>query len=335
MKKAIIHIGGSYNQISGIREIKRLGFYLIITDKNPDSPGRMLADRFEIIDGSDIKSLMYLAKNISKHYELTGIYATSDFGLQSVSEINKGFNLKGHFPDIVNITSNKRKFSELCRNNDIQVPDVIDINSSNEIQDYNDNFPVIIKPVDSCGSQGIKTVYNKKEFENAYINAMKFSNTVIVEKIVLGKHLDVNGYLWEGKFYPCGIMERFFSDPPYHYPIWGYSPTFLKKEQEKTVYHQIERISSILNINYGPVKGDVIWTDDGPVLLELGTRFHGDVSTQKIIPLSYGFNPVHDWFYALMNNKPIKRDLKYINYAGWQAVYSDKKRIYYWIFWNR
>ena len=76
-------------------------------------------------------------------------------------------------------------------------------------------------------------------------------------------------------------------------------PSRLTSQQEKEVYGLLESAARLLDIDAGPVKGDVIFTAHGPVLLEIAPRFHGDVSTQFVTPCATGFNPVEAWIASL------------------------------------
>ena len=157
-------------------------------------------------------------------------------------------------------------------------------------------MPLIIKPPDSSGSRGVSSARKESDLRASFENARAFSETVIIEELIRGVHIDVNGLFLENVFHPCGTLDRFFSDPPLHYPVWGCQPSSLPEEKEKQAYQLVERGARSVGINAGPVKGDVIFTESGPVLLEIAPRFHGDVSTSFVSPSAIGFSPIRSWF---------------------------------------
>jgi biotin carboxylase len=183
--------------------------------------------------------------------------------------------------------------------------------------------PLIVKPTDSCGSQGIRSAQNIDELSEAFIKAKEISKNVIIEQLISGHHCDVNGMFIRGKFYRCGVMDRFFSDPPFHFPIFGIQPSSLTEEQRCEVYNLLESASKLLGIIEGPVKGDVIYTEKGPVLLEVAPRFHGDVSTQIVTPYATGINPVESWLSFLCGEHFDIVSTKN-RFAGWRALFSKK-----------
>jgi len=118
-------------------------------------------------------------------------------------------------------------------------------------------------------------------------------------------------------------MDRFFSDPPYHYPIWGCQPSSLTGEHERAVYTLVEQAALALGIVMGPIKADVVWTDDGPVILEMAPRFHGDVLTAYTTPLATGGSPIKAWLACLAGKTDPLNYLGESNtkLAGWMGLF--------------
>ena len=199
------------------------------------------------------------------------------------------------------------------------------------VKDYRDllaavddfGLPLILKPVNSCGSQGVRSVWDPKDLQQAYRAAQQFSESILVEQIVMGHHVDVNALFVEGRFLKGGIMDRFFSELPYHYPIWGCQPSSLSAAQEDAVYSTVEKAARALGIEDGPLKADLIWTNEKPVILDLAPRFHGDVSTAHVSPLATGNSPIREWMAHLAG---IRRTSEYTcrkmdRFAGWIALF--------------
>jgi biotin carboxylase len=187
-------------------------------------------------------------------------------------------------------------------------------------------LPCIVKPADSSGSRGVVTVTDGKEASAAIRAALELSRRVLLERPLEGLHLDVNGFFRDGAFVPGGLLERFFSPPPHHVPLWGLQPARLSTGQTREVYDLLERAARALGIHVGPVKADVVWCASGPALLELAPRFHGDVSTAHVTPLAHGKSPIQAWFATLagaggpFDDQPITAG----SAAGWMAIFPDE-----------
>jgi biotin carboxylase len=323
--KAIIIIGGSYLQLRQIEWARELGLYVVVTDRNPDAKGRKLADRFEVLNGDDIEGLLELADRFDREYGLAGVYASSDFGLPAYAAVTESLNLPGCSRLAVKQALDKSLSRSILQRENIPVPAGERITSSQELLSAVEVYglPVILKPICSSGSQGITSVHEHKNLEAAFLAARNFSPEVLVEQIVPGPHIDVNGVLVEGKFLACGTMDRHFSELPYHYPVWGCQPSLLSIAQENAVYEIVEQASRAIGITSGPVKADVVWTDKGAVILELAPRFHGDVSTSFVTPLATGTWPVKAWMAYMKGDKNFMEFLKKdkIQFAGWTALF--------------
>jgi len=325
--KAIIHIGGGYLQLPCIRWAKELGLTVVLTDRTTDPSCRQLVKDFRIIDGTDVTGLLKLSREVNENYELVGVYASCDFGLKSAAAIAEAIGLPGCSPVAVERALEKNVSKEIWLRESIPTPDgmvVKDMGGLSSAEKELD-LPVIVKPANSSGSCGVRSVWDSRDFKRAYTNAQQFSDSVVVEKLTTGQHIDVNGLFIEGEFIGCGMIDRFFSEPPYHYSIWGCQPCSVTKEQQGAIYYVVERAARALGIETGPVKADIVWTDKGPVILELAPRFHGDIITANITPLATSGSPVKAWMaYLCGKSDPIK----YIKpgnekFAGWMALFAD------------
>lgn len=329
MDKAILFIGGSYLQLRTIKLAKELGLYIVVTDREQTSLGKEFADRFEIIDGENILGLLELSQEISENYTLVGAYSSSDFGLQAVAAISEKFGLPGCKVASVSKALDKAQATVTWAKEGLPTPQGIVLdNSSSSLSLIEEHLvlPVILKPLDSCGSQGISSAATVEELPNAYAYARKFSTSVLVEPLLTGRHIDVNGLFLDGKFIACGVMERFFSDYPYHYSTWGCQAPLFTQEQEFQFYDLVEKSARALDISSGPVKADLILTDRGPVILELAPRFHGDVITSYTTPLLTQIDPVKIWLTYLLNGAGFSEtSLRFdAEVAGWMVLYSKK-----------
>lgn len=334
MKKVLIHIGASELQIESLKWAKEAGLYVVATDKNKYAAGRDLADEFHCISGSDVQLLVDLAIMLNKSNKVVGAYCSNDFGLMAVAAINSTLNLKGCLKKSAELSMHKSRAKEPMRKAGVSVPKgiIINISSKNSINTSNLKWPLIVKPVDSCGSQGVELVTDDNELKNAVSNARHFSNQVMVEEFFNGVGIDTIGFMKDSVFYPCGIEQRIFSDFPYQFPLYGFSPPNITEVEIKEAYKITQNASIALDIENGPVKADLLFHDGKFVLLELTPRFHGDVFTSMLIPEVYGTSPIFDLFTDMASEEPIVfRDYNKIKTLTvlWRALFPKIKGIDY------
>jgi len=330
-KKAIIIIGGGYLQINQIKWAKELGLHVIVTDKNENCLGKSFADEFKIIDGTDTEKFFELIDLVKIDYDFIGCYSGSDFGLITVSRISEKFGTFGCTVNSARLSLNKFSSKKIWQKNNISTPDGFTVSSIKDVIKIISKigFPIILKPIDSSGSRGVNSVWNYDSLQSSFDESSQFSNEIIIEKIITGNHLDVNGVFLNNSFFKCGIFDRFFSVPPKHIPIWGCTTT-LTVEQENTIYAIVEKAARLLGITVGPVKADVIFNKNGPHLIELTPRFHGDVSTSFILHHGMNINPIKCWFSFLKQDTTPQNYIKNSSskiVCGWMGLFSNSNGI--------
>jgi len=90
--------------------------------------------------------------------------------------------------------------------------------------------------------------------------------------------IDVNGVFdYQGKFICLGIFERKF-DPKYPSEISVQYPAKLSKKDERYACKITEKALKAININFGPVKSDLIFYKKKFYVLEVSNRLHGPKS---------------------------------------------------------
>lgn len=87
---------------------------------------------------------------------------------------------------------NKDRFKKLCRQFRVPVTPEYEISNEQEALAAEITYPVVVKPVDSCGSNGVIYCENRDEMITSVREALGFSTNgrVIVEKYVLGDEIN-------------------------------------------------------------------------------------------------------------------------------------------------
>lgn len=331
MSKTLIFIGGSVLQLPGIRWAQAAGLEVVLTDKNPLAPGHALADRSHPISGTDVDALVALALDLQAEGDFVGAYCSNDFGLEAVAAISIATGTPGNSMEAVRRSLDKDAATSIWRKQGISTPLGECVTSEEELRTALDRLglPAIVKPLGSSGSRGVRSIWKLEEISAAFAEARQHSSgdeRVLVEQYVHGHHIDVNGFFVDGEFERGGLLDRYFSAPPQHVPAWGCQPSKLEGKQKAQVYRLVERAARALEIESGPVKADVIFTEEGPVILELGPRFHGDVSSAHVTPRCSEFGPIASWFDSLAEPDDWRcPDLDGKGgFAGWMALFPDK-----------
>lgn len=107
------------------------------------------------------------------------------------------------------ILQNKKLFKEICREYKVPTVPEYSINDSLTSKD----FPVIVKPIDSCGSRGISICHDEDQYVEAKQKALDASpsSSIIIERYVEngGLTLVVSYIAVEGNYYLDSIGDRY------------------------------------------------------------------------------------------------------------------------------
>ena len=101
---------------------------------------------------------------------------------------------------------NKAHFKELCVKNGVPTARRYDLENLDEIE----NFPVVVKPADSCGSQGFAVCNDIDEIRAAAERAVRFSRTssVLVEEFVPCDAVIIHYTLINGEVWFTGMSDK-------------------------------------------------------------------------------------------------------------------------------
>lgn len=327
-KKAIYIIGGGPLGINIIRWAKELGLKTIVADKNQRAPGLSIADETLIADGTDIDKHIGFANQMCKKYKVIGIYCGSEFGIWTIYHLSKTLGLETNSQQATENVLDKVKMKKIWKEAKIPAIDGIVVQNLSELKEIiqQNPIPYVIKPALGSGSRGVQIVKpdsNIKTVFDASIQAMDNLSPVIAEPYVEGRSIDANGIFMEGEFYSGGILEKFITPIPDCLPIGGYDPADIPDKEIAHVYDLLKESCRSLGLTFGPVKGDFIRKKDGNyIVLEVASRFHGDVTLSNTLPFGSKINPVKFYFQYLLTGEIDKSFLEppTSNYATWRVL---------------
>ena len=183
----------------------------------------------------------------------------------------------------------------------------------------------IMKPTEGSGSRGVQVINKDSDIKSAYNVCMESvggQGHIIVEELIIGRSIDVNGVLINGKLFPGGILEKYQIGSPTFLPLGGNDPVDLPEMEKENIYSILEKAAITLGLATGPIKGDLIKGKDKYYILEVAARFHGDVTSCNTLPFGSRINPIKFYFNYLYSGI---KDEKYLipdvkNYAMWRVI---------------
>lgn len=150
-------------------------------------------------------------------------------------------------------------------------------------------WPVVVKPLDSAGTDGVTLCEDPAAVEAAFAaflgrpNALHGANReLLVQEMLRGTQIFVNSVSWEGAHRISEAWQdnkrRIAGNLVYDYE--ELLPRHGPKQDEVVAY--VEAVLDALGIRFGPAHTEVMLTESGPVLVESGARMHGSIRDDVI-----------------------------------------------------
>lgn len=150
-------------------------------------------------------------------------------------------------------------------------------------------YPVMIKPPDNRGSFGVNRADSPADVKGYFFEALmqSHSRTVIVERFIKGRHITVDGYVFQGhgpKALALATKDKLkvknsIIDGEITYP------GELDEEIYKKALQTLEVIARKFGLSFGFLHGEFIVTPDGDVFLtEIANRGGGVFTSEIIVP---------------------------------------------------
>lgn len=331
--KKILLLGGSAQQIIAIETAKRLGYYTVLCDYLDDNPGQYYADKFYLISTTDKEAVLKVAK--SEHVDGVLAYA-SDPAAPTAAYVAEKMGLPTNPLKSVEILCNKDQFRKFLDENSFNTPFAMRFTDYDEAANNFKKFklPVIIKPVDSSGSKGVKKIENFSDLKSCFNNAMSFSRSkaIIIEEFVekFGYQIAGDGLVIDGKLiFRCFANDHFNEKCVNPFvPISASFPYNMPNEIHQKIHNEIQKLITKLEMTSGTYNFDIrIDKDYNVYLMEIAPRDGGNYIPQ-IIKYLTGIDLVeYSVRIAMGENIEFPETVNPKGYYSYYAVHSLKDGI--------
>ena len=290
MKKKIMLLGGSAQQVVAIETAKRLGYETVLCDFLPDNPGQYAADKFYLVSTTD----KHAGLEVAQHERIDVILAyASDPAAPTAAYVAERMGLPGSPYSAVETLCNKDQFRAFLAEHGFCTPKAKGYRSvADALADVVGGvfrYPVIVKPVDSSGSKGVGRIDVPEQARKALEYAMSFSREkrLIVEEYVemFGYQIAGDGLSVDGK-----LVFRYFANDHFNpkclnpfVPISASFPYNMPREVQDKVHAEIQRLLSLLGMQTTTYNFDLRIDEDYNVyLMEVAPRDGGNYIPQVI-----------------------------------------------------
>lgn len=196
--KALVLCGG-IPQIALMEDLKSRGITVVLADMNEKVGGRKYSDIFYPVSVLDPVGVKDVAIKENVDFIIT---VCADQVLEIVAQVSEELGLPCYIDyETAKNVSKKSFMKKIFTENGVPTSKHIILEDFDSEKIKVLEYPLIVKPVDSYSSRGVKKVTNEEELIEAFKDAKNISRTktVIVEEFVEGEEITVDVYVENGK----------------------------------------------------------------------------------------------------------------------------------------
>lgn len=279
MKKIVLLLNISHNELGLIRALHQLDYYIIATGNNPALPGKQFVDEYVPMDYSNKELILEFAKS----RQIDAICpCCNDFGVITAAYVAEQMHLPGHDTyENTLILHHKDKFKEFTKKHHIQSPISTPFTSIEEAKSWvkaNAKYPIMIKPVDLTGGKGCSRADNLEDAMSAIDLAFSTSRVkhIVIEPYIEGTQHACCTFLVNQKVKAICSNNEYSITNPYKVEVDTYPAEHFDDIQEFLI-GQIEKIASILKLKDGIFHAQYILRDGKPYIFEVMRRILGNL----------------------------------------------------------
>ena len=321
-------------------ELKRRGYPCISVVSSEHVSEEILAkcDRgafLEVIQhNEDLEKTQSELRRLGVRCVLSGC----ETGVMTADVLSESMGFRTNGAALSQARRNKFLMAEAVRRAGLRVPAQFLSDRWDELLDWvkgQGKWPVVVKPPHSLASEDVRVCRSEDELEQAFHSLLHRRNisglvnhAVLAQELIFGTQYVLDTVSHEGSHYLAGVWRygrpEFASsvlsaaegggdwpgslahvswDEINYGAIGSNSKTILPGDDDlaEALFAYASRALDALGIRYGPAHFELMWIDDGPVLVEVGARLHGAPSTHWMCRICTGASQLDQTIDSYLN----------------------------------
>ncbi|MBU0762755.1 MAG: ATP-grasp domain-containing protein [Candidatus Altiarchaeota archaeon] len=326
--KKIMILGAGVYQVPAIKAAGSLGYETIVLSREIKKyPGASLADVPLEVDTTDVEGVLSCARE----YDVEGVFTSgTDVALPALGRVNDELGLSGPSYEATVFSTNKLLMKEAFLNRSVPTATSWPVDSFSEASAAAEDigYPLILKPTGTSGSRGVIKVDSKGKLRKAWAYSRRYSRAgekTLVEEYLTGVEFGSQAFVYDNKIRLICTHNDTVTNPPYLTPI-GHSYPFADESIEEEVVSVAKKAIKALGINNSAVNLDLILTDEGVNVFEVGARM-GATCLPELTEIYCGVDVTSECIRMSMGEKPYFKNKTGSPCAGLLITSSKKGKI--------
>jgi biotin carboxylase len=299
--KTLLFIGGGMEALPGIEKARDLGLHVVVSDMNPEAPGMLAAHGRLVASTYDVAATLDAAKSYHREVrQIDGVMCLATDVPLTVASVAAELGLPGISVEVAARAMDKLAMKQKFAADGVAIPWFSAVESALHLQQLaeENGLPLVLKPVDSRGGRGVQRLTPEVDLAAAYQRALIQSPTgrVMVERYLPGPQISTESIVLDGACHTPGFADRNYEYIDRYAPNFiengGTMPSHLPAQARQAVRNLVQQAARSLGVTCGVVKGDMVFSDGKPYVIELAARLSGGWFCTHEIPLNVGVDLV-------------------------------------------
>jgi biotin carboxylase len=276
-QKTLLIVGAGPDQLPAIQKAKHCGYRVLAIDRNPEAVGFRHADGHALISTNDKDAALRYARDNAIDAILTLV---SETGVPVVAHVNQALGLPGTDVRLAHLATNKIAMRDALRAHGCPMPDYAGVGHYQDALHFmqGHELPIVIKPSDSSGQNGVTKITGEEQLEAAFAEAVSYASDglAIVEEFFAGVEINITAIVNRGEIEILSLSERVTAEPP-HFGIATHhvAPPALNDEQTARVKQAAICSIEAIGMRDGIAYPQVLVNGNQVSLVEIAARIPG------------------------------------------------------------
>lgn len=302
--KNLAIIGASYLQLPLILKAKELGYTTHVFAWEAHDVGEDAADFFYPISIVEKEQILNKCKEIG----ICGICSiASDLAVITVNYVANALGLPGNSMESTAKSTNKHLMKLAFEANNDPSPRSMEVDSSDDVEKIDFQFPIIVKPTDRSGSRGIYELHEISGIKDAVEAALKqsFEHKALIEEFAEGKEYSVEHINFNGQHHFLAMTLKYTTGEPHFIETGHLEPAPVDDKTLEEVKSVVAHALDTLEVKNGASHSEIKIDKDGNIkIIEIGARMGGDCIGSDLVRYSTGIDFVRAVIQVAVGEEP-------------------------------
>lgn len=301
--KALVLCGG-VPQIELLKQLKERNITSVLCDMNEKVEARKYADIFYPVSTLDVEKITEVAQKEKVDCLLS---VCADQVLQVVADVSERLGLPCYIDSKTAENVSKKSFmKEIFIQNGIPTSKHVVLKTLQLDKIKHLQYPLIVKPIDSYSSRGVKKIESEENLAAAFEDAVTISRskTAIVEEFIEGEEVTVDFYVEEGKANLLAMSNSTKIKGNNKFVIYRtVNPAQVSPKIEEEIKEVGQKIADAFGLKNTPMLVQLITDGKRISVLEFCARTGGGIKFRLIKKIS-GFDVIKAVLDLTLGEKP-------------------------------